>query len=120
MATKQRSITQLQDQIAAVEGFHVSFERLGAPDVEIPEYPYDVMAPSKWKISDWKRMRLAAYVLIFKRVDVYRGDEEIVKSDIKLVTLRDSYYEAKYGTLEPALPENVVQLDTSRNARVKR
>jgi hypothetical protein len=58
-----------------------------------------VMAPSKWRISDWKRVRLAAYIALFRSVDVYRGDDTIVKSDVRLVTLRDSYYEARYGTL---------------------
>jgi hypothetical protein len=34
-------------------------------------------------------------------VVVFQGDGTPVKSDIKLVTLRDSYYQARYGTLEP-------------------
>jgi hypothetical protein len=113
------SITELQNQIAAIEGFRVSFNRLGAAKLPIEPYAFDVMSPSKWHISDWKRVRLAAYIAIFKSVDVYRGDDTIVKSDIRLVTLRDSYYEAKYGTLEPAEPEaspDVISLD-SRRAR---
>jgi hypothetical protein len=114
------TITQLQEQIAAVEGFRVSFERLGALDVEIPLYPFDVMSPSKWKISDWKRMRLGPYVLIFKNVHVYRGDDTIVKSDLQLARLRDSYYEARYGTLEPVVPENVIPMDAKKvHARAK-
>ena len=48
------TVTQLQDQIAALEGFRVSFERYGAADVPIVAYPFGVMAPSKWRISDWK------------------------------------------------------------------
>jgi hypothetical protein len=113
------SITELQNQIAAVEGFRVSFSRLGAAKLPIEPYAFDVMSPSKWRISDWKRVRLAAYIAIFKSVDVYRGDDTVVKSDIRLVTLRDSYYEAKYGTLEPAELEaspDVISLD-SRRAR---
>jgi hypothetical protein len=113
------SITELQNQIAAVEGFRVSFSRLGSAKMPIAPYAYDVMAPSKWRLSDWKRVRLAAYVAIFKSVDVYRGDDTVVKSDVRLVTLRDSYYEAKYGSLEPTEPEestDVISLD-SRRAR---
>jgi hypothetical protein len=73
----------------------------GSANLPIEPYPYDVMAPSKWRISDWKRVRLARYVALFRSVDVYRGDDTIVRSDIRLVALRDSYYAAKYGTLEP-------------------
>jgi hypothetical protein len=74
------SITELQNQIAAVEGFRVSFSRLGSAKMPIAPYAYDVMASSKW---------------------------------------RDSYYEAKYGSLEPTEPEestDVISLD-SRRAR---
>jgi hypothetical protein len=108
------TVTQLQDQIAAVEGFHVSFERYGAADVPIAAYPFGVMAPSKWRISDWKRVRLAPYIGVFRAVQVYRGDETVVKSDLRLVTLRDSYYEARYGTLEPEETTNVTLLDDRR------
>jgi hypothetical protein len=72
------------------------------------------MAPSKWHISDWKRVRLAAYISIFKAVRVYRGDDTIAKTDLKLVTLRDSYYQARYGTLEPNEPTAVASLDERR------
>jgi hypothetical protein len=95
------TITELQEQIARVEGFRVSFGRFGAQDAEIPPYAFDVAAPSKWTVADWKQMRLGAYVLIFKSVDVYRGDETVAKPALRLVTLRDSYYLARYGTLEP-------------------
>jgi hypothetical protein len=111
------SVTQLQNQIAAVEGFHVSFDRLGAAEVPVPPYAHDVMAPSKWRISDWKRVRLAPYIAIFKAVRVFRGDETIVTGDIKLVTLRDSYYQARHGTLEPELPAPVSSLDERRLAK---
>ena len=94
-------VTELQEQIARVEGFRVSFGRFGASAVEIPPYAFDVAAPSKWTVADWKQLRLGAYVLIFKSVDVYRGDETIAKPALRLVTLRDSYYLARYGTLKP-------------------
>jgi hypothetical protein len=99
------TVTELQNQIAGVDGFRVSFSRLGSANLPIEPYPYDVMAPSKWRISDWKRVRLAAYIALFRSVDVYRGDDTVVKSDIRLVVLRDSYYAAKYGTLEPTQPD---------------
>lgn len=111
------TVTQLQDRIAAVEGFRVSFERYGAADVPIVPYPFDVMAPSKWRISDWKRVRLAPYIGIFKSVQVYRGDETPVKGDLRLVSVRDSYYEARYGTLEPQETTNVTLLDDRRPTR---
>lgn len=113
------TVTELQNQIASVEGFRISFERLGVGDTPIAAYPYDVMAPSKWRISDWKRVRLASYIGIFKGVQVYRGDETPVKGDIKLVTLRDSYYEARYGTLEPEERAPMTELDVRRERKVK-
>jgi hypothetical protein len=113
------TVTELQKQIASVEGFRISFERFGAADTPIEPYPFDVMAPSKWRISDWKRVRLSSYIGIFKAVQVYRGDETLVKSDIKLVTLRDSYYEARYGTLEPEERPLMSELDVRRERKVK-
>jgi hypothetical protein len=111
------TVTELQKQIASVEGFRISFERLGSGDVPIEPYPYDVMSPSKWRISDWKRVRLASYIGVFKGVQVYRGDETLVTSDIKLVTLRDSYYEARYGTLEPEERPLMTELDVRRKRK---
>jgi hypothetical protein len=112
------TVTQLQDQVFAREGFRVSFERLGKTDAALPPYDYPVMAPTGWKVSDWQRIRLAPYVLLFRGVTVFRGDDTPIARDVKLGHLRDSYYEAIYGSLsaEPP-PDNVVQLDTTRTAR---
>jgi hypothetical protein len=119
------SITELQEQIFQREGFRVSFERLGAGKDELPPYDYPVMAPQAWNVSDWKRVRLAPYVLVFRSVTVFRGDEEPIARDMKLGHLRDTYYKAKYGTLAPDtesdVPDNVVSIDSapskSRNKR---
>jgi hypothetical protein len=52
---------------------------------------------------------------------VFRGDDTPLARDVKLGHLRDSYYEAAYGTLSPeahdAAPDNVVQLDAQRGKR---
>ncbi len=118
---KQKSagltVTELQNQIASVEGFRISFERFGAADTSIDAYPYDVMAPSKWRISDWKRVRLASYIGTFKSVTVFQGDDTPVKSDIKLVTLRDSYYQARYGTLEPEERPILSEIEVAREKK---
>lgn len=120
MATRRTAltVTQLQEQIFAREGFRVSFERLGRSDDPLPPYDYPVMAPTAWKVSDWQRVRLAPYVLLFRGVTVYRGDDKPIARDVKLGHLRDSYYEAVYGTLEPqAPPDNLVQLDAARSRK---
>jgi len=123
MATRRTgpSITELQEQIFQREGFRVSFERFGAADAALPAYEYAVMAPQGWKVSDWQRVRLAPYVLLFRGVTVYRGDDTPLPRDVKLGHLRDSYYQATYGTLSPdspdAAPDNVVQLDAKRGKR---
>ncbi len=103
------TVTELQEQIFQREGFRVSFERLGASKDELAPYDYPVMAPNGWNVSDWRRIRLAPYVLVFRDVKVYRGDDVPIVRDMKLGKLRDSYYEATYATLSPdtdAPPEN--------------
>jgi hypothetical protein len=99
------TITELQEQIFALEGFRVSFERLGASDDPLQPYVYPVMAPNGWKVSDWQRIRLAEYVLAFRGVTVYRGDQKPIDRDLTLGHLRDSYYQAEYGTLASDAPE---------------
>lgn len=94
MATKK----QVEDQIFAKEGFHVVFHLIDAKNKTLPDYKWEYMASNKWKISDWKNERLKAYVLLVKSVDIYKGDDTIVKSDVKLGNLRDSYFEANYGS----------------------
>ena len=115
------SITELQEQIFQREGFRVSFERFGATDAPLPPYEYPVMAPQGWKVSDWQRVRLGPYVLLFRGLTVYRGDDTPLPRDVKLGHLRDSYYQATYGTLSPDAPDdapdNVVQLDSKRGKR---
>jgi hypothetical protein len=91
------TISSLQDQIFEREGFKVTFERLSNAKLTIPDYKYPVMAPSTWKVSDWKTVRLAAYVMLFKSVTVYRGDGSVLRTDVRLSHLRDSYYVAVYG-----------------------
>ena len=126
MATRRSglSITELQEQIFQREGFRVSFSRLGASHAELPPYAYPVMAPQAWSVSDWKRVRLAAYILFFRDVTVYRGDETPIARDMKLGHLRDTYYKAEYGSLDPepaddAPPANVFSIDSQRAKRTR-
>lgn len=95
------TITALQEQIFQREGFRVSFARGGAAEGELPPYGFPVMAPQGWTVSDWKRIRLVAYLLFFRDVTVYRGDDKPIARDMKLGHLRDTYYAAQYGTLAP-------------------
>ncbi len=108
------TITALQEQIFQREGFRVSFERLGAAKDELPPYEFAVMAPQGWNVTDWKRVRLGAYVLLFKSVTVFRGDDEPIARDMKLGHLRDTYYKAAYGTISADVPDNVVSIDRAR------
>jgi hypothetical protein len=95
------TLNELQEQIFQREGFRVSFVPLGASDHPLQPYDYPVMAPNGWRVSDWRRVRLAPYVVSFRDVFVYRGDGERIVSDVKLGHLRDTYYAAQYGTLSP-------------------
>lgn len=79
----------------------MEFELFGGKRVVLPPYDYPVMAPQRWKISDWKNLRLDAYRLLVKAVTVYRGDGAPVPRDLRLGDLRDSYYEDAYGPMKP-------------------
>ncbi len=93
MASKK----QVEDAIFQKEGFHVRLFLLDERTKKLPPYEWEFMASNKWKISDWKNERLRAYVTLVKSVDVYKGDDTIVKTDMKLGNLRDSYFDAHDG-----------------------
>lgn len=96
MATK----AQIERAILEREGFRVEFELFGEKRQAFPAYEYPVMAPQRWKVSDWKNARLAEYRLLAKGVTIYRGDGTPIPRDLQLGNLRDSYYEARYGSLK--------------------
>ena len=98
MATKE----QVQAAIFAREGFRVALELLDEKRRALPPYEFPVMAPQRWKVSDWKNARLAAYRLLVKAATVYRGDGSPIPRDLQLGNLRDTYYEANYGSLDPS------------------
>ena len=97
MATK----AQAENAILNREGFCVEFELFGGKRVALPPYDFPVMAPQRWKISDWKNARLGAYRLLVKGITVYSGDGTPVLRDLQLGDLRDSYYEDAYGSMKP-------------------
>jgi hypothetical protein len=97
MATK----AQVERAILDREGFRVELEAFAEKRQALPAYDYRVMAPQRWKVSDWKNARLAEYRLLLKGATVYRGDGTPLPRDSQLGNLRDSYYEAEYGSLQP-------------------
>ncbi|MBV9233310.1 MAG: hypothetical protein JO030_04650 [Candidatus Eremiobacteraeota bacterium] len=78
------------------------FELFGGKRPALAPYDYPVMAPQRWKVSDWKNARLAAYRLQIKSVTIYRGDGSPIPRDLQLGFLRDTYYASEYGSLEPS------------------
>jgi hypothetical protein len=94
------TVPQVEEQILVIEGFRVKLVPLLAKTKSLPSYDFTAMAPQRWRVSEWKNVRLAAYVTLVKAATVLRGDGTTVKSDLQLGTIRDSYYEAKYGPLE--------------------
>ena len=114
------TVTELQNQIASVEGFRISFERFGAADTLIEPYPYDVMAPSKWRISDWKRVRLAAYIGTFKAVVVFQGDDTAVKSDMSFRYLRGIRTIRRLRTLDPEERPILSEIEVRRGGRMRK
>ena len=99
------SKAQVENAILEREGFRVEFEIFDGKRPTLPPYDYPVMPPQRWKVSDWKNARLAAYRLLVKGVTIYRGDGEPIPRDLQLGNLRDTYYEDAYGSLEPPLAD---------------
>ena len=95
MATKK----QVEEAIFRLEGFKVELELFEGKKGTLPGYEWSVMAPQRWKISDWKNARLEPYRLLVKGATVLRGDGTSVTRDMQLGNLRDTYYEAEYGPI---------------------
>ncbi len=115
MATK----AQIEKAIFEREGFRVELQLFDGKQPSLPAYDYPVMAPQRWKVSDWKNARLEAYRLLVKGVTIYRGGSEPIARDMQLGNLRDTYYEDAYGSLEAPQgvdASNIVQLDSRRSA----
>lgn len=109
MATK----AQVEKAIFEREGFRVELDLFEGKRPALPPYEYSVMAPQRWKVSDWKNERLAAYRLLVKGATIYRGDGTPIPRDMQLGNLRDTYYEAAYGPLRPPIEadnEKVIEL----------
>ncbi len=95
------TVAQVEEQILVCEGFRVMLTPLKPKTKLLPSYDFQVMAPQKWRISDWKQVRLAGYLLLVRAVAILGGDGKEVKRDLQLGHIRDSYYAATYGNLAP-------------------
>lgn len=114
MATK----AQMEKAIFEREGFRVELELFNGKRPSLPTYDYPLMAPQRWKVSDWKNARLDEYRLLVRGITIYRGDGKPIPRDMQLGNLRDTYYEDAYGSVEPPQEvdaSKVVQLDTRRS-----
>lgn len=115
MATK----AQIEKAILEREGFRVELELFDGKQRALPPYEQSVMAPQRWKVSDWKNERLRPYRLLAKGVTIYRGDGVPIPRDMQLGNLRDTYYQTEYGSLAPptsAQTTNVITLPRKRSA----
>jgi hypothetical protein len=95
------SKAQVENAILEREGFRVEFELFQGKPPSLPAYDYPVMAPQRWKVSDWKNARLAAYRLLVKGATIYGGDGKPIPRDLQLGNLRDTYYKSAYGSVDP-------------------
>ncbi|MBV8725151.1 MAG: hypothetical protein JO078_13210 [Candidatus Eremiobacteraeota bacterium] len=93
--------SQVEKAIFEREGFRVKLELFEGKRSALPPYSHPVMAPQRWKVSDWKNARLEAYRLQIKGATIYRGDGTPIPRDVQLGNLRDTYYAAEYGSLDP-------------------
>lgn len=110
MATK----AQVEKAILEREGFRVELELFDGKRPTLPPYEYPVMAPQRWKVSDWKNARLDAYRLLVRGIKIYRGDGTPIPRDMPLGNLRDTYYENAYGSLKPP-----GEIDTSNVVKLR-
>jgi len=110
------TIAAVEKQIWEREGFRVKLTPLTDKVKSLPEYGFTVMAPQRWKISEWKNERLAEYITLVRDVTIFRGNGDVVKTDVQLGNLRDTYYQAEYGVLTTK-PHNVVRLDVESRKR---
>jgi hypothetical protein len=109
---------QIEKAIFEREGFRVELQLFDGKRPSLPSCDYPVMAPQRWKVSDWKNVRLEAYRLLVKGATIYRGGSEPITRDMQLGNLRDTYYEDAYGSFEPPQEvdaSKVVQLDSRRS-----
>lgn len=106
MATK----AQVEKAIFDREGFRVELEPFEGKRPALPAYEYSAMAPQRWKVSDWKNERLAGYRLLVKGLKIFQGDGSVVARDVQLGKLRDTYYEAAYGSPKAEEDGKVVKL----------
>jgi hypothetical protein len=109
------AISAVEKQIQECEGFRVKLTPLNEKTKSIPDYDFTVMAPQRWKISEWKTERLGEYISLIRDITIFRGDGEPVQRDMQLGNLRDSYYQTEYGTLTKK-PSNVVRLESRKKA----
>lgn len=95
------SKAQVERAILEREGFRVELELFDRKPPALPPYEFSLMAPQRWRVSDWKNARLSEYRLLVKGATIYRGDGTPIPRDLQLGNLRDSYYQAEYGSLRP-------------------
>ncbi len=95
------TLAQVEEQILVIEGFRVTLVPLIARTKSLPSYDFTVMAPQRWRESDWKAARLSSYVTLIRSAVVLRGDGAAVKGDLQLGNIRDSYYAKLFGTTAP-------------------
>ena len=95
MASKK----QVEEAIREREGFRVELEFLDGKKGALPAYEWSVMAPQRWRVSEWKNVRLEPYRMLVKGATVFRGDGTPVSRDMQLGNLRDTYYEAECGPI---------------------
>jgi hypothetical protein len=69
------SKAQVENAILEREGFRVELELFDGKRQPLQLYDYPVMAPQRWKVSDWKNARLDAHRLLVKGITIYRGDD---------------------------------------------
>ncbi|MBD5653861.1 MAG: hypothetical protein IAI50_01620 [Candidatus Eremiobacteraeota bacterium] len=112
------TVGQVEEQIYACEGFRVRLTPFKAGQKSFPSYDFLVMAPQRWRLSDWKTVRLKAYIPLIREIVIQKGDATPIKSDVQLGRLRDTYYEAKYGSTDPGAtpPAEVTTLPTPSDA----
>jgi len=91
-------LKNVEKKIWDIESFAVTIKYFDGRDVrgdlkDFPQYPaFEKMAKNDWTVAEWREKRFAVYYPGYD-VDVLDGYGQTVGGNMKLATVRDSYYD---------------------------
>ena len=91
-------LKNVEKKIWDIEGFDVAIKHPDGRDVrgdlkDFPQYPaFEKMAKNDWTVADWREKRFNFSYPGYD-VDVIDGYGQVASGNMKLATVRDSYFD---------------------------